>query len=222
MGKSQIAVLNALQEIEQALPFKLLGIDSDNGSEFINYHLKTFCDQKTIQFTRGRPYKKDDNAHIEQKNWTHVRKIFGYLRYDSEPAQIAMNDLYQNELRILQNLFLPSMKLVEKSRVGSKLKRRYDKPHTPLERLLNCPEADRTKTEELKRLRNQTNPFELAKRIEQKLERIYQMANHRISPGPQTARPKTPPPLTRIEKETFNKLSQIFGIQVYVKDHPSS
>ena len=145
MGKSQIAVLNALQEIEQALPFKLLGIDSDNGSEFINYHLKTFCDQKTIQFTRGRPYKKDDNAHIEQKNWTHVRKIFGYLRYDSKPAQIAMNDLYQNELRILQNLFLPSMKLVEKSRVGSKLKRRYDKPHTPLERLLNCPEADRTK-----------------------------------------------------------------------------
>jgi transposase InsO family protein len=222
MGKSQIAVLNALQEIEQALPFKLLGIDSDNGSEFINYHLKTFCDQKTIQFTRGRPYKKDDNAHIEQKNWTHVRKIFGYLRYDSEPAQIAMNDLYQNELRILQNLFLPSMKLVEKSRVGSKLKRRYDKPHTPLERLLNCPEADRTKTEELKRLRNQTNPFELAKRIEQKLERIYQMANQRFSPGPQTAQPKTPPPLTRIEKETFNKLSQIFGIQVYVKDHPSS
>jgi hypothetical protein len=221
MGKSQIAVLNAMQEIEQALPFKLLGIDSDNGSEFINYHLKTFCDQKTIQFTRGRPYKKDDNAHIEQKNWTHVRKIFGYLRYDSEPAQIAMNDLYQNELRILQNLFLPSMKLVEKSRVGSKLKRRYDKPHTPLERLLNCPEADRTKTEELKRLRNQTDPFELAKRIEQKLDRIYQMANHRISPGPQSAQPKAPP-LTRIEKETFNKLSQIFGIQVYVKDHPSS
>ena len=159
MGKSQIAVLNAMQEIEQALPFKLLGIDSDNGSEFINYHLKTFCDQKTIQFTRGRPYKKDDNAHIEQKNWTHVRKIFGYLRYDSDPAQIAINDLYQNELRILQNLFLPSMKLVEKSRVGSKLKRRYDKPHTPLERLLNCPEADRTKTEELKRLRNHTDPL---------------------------------------------------------------
>ena len=184
MGKSQIAVLNAMQEIEQALPFKLLGIDSDNGSEFINYHLKTFCDQKTIQFTRGRPYKKDDNAHIEQKNWTHVRKIFGYLRYDCEPAQIAINDLYQNELRILQNLFLPSMKLVEKTRVGSKLKRRYDKPHTPLQRLLNCPEADRTKTEELKRLRNRTDPFELAKRIEQKLDRIYQMANHRMSPSP--------------------------------------
>ena len=83
MGKSQIGVLSAMQDIERALPFKLLGIDSDNGSEFINYHLKTFCDQKGIQLTRGRPYKKDDNAHIEQKNYTHVRKILGYLRYDS-------------------------------------------------------------------------------------------------------------------------------------------
>jgi Integrase core domain len=113
MGKSQIGVLDAMKDIQQALPFKLLGIDSDNGSEFINYHLKTFCDQNQIQFTRGRPYKKDDNAHIEQKNWTHVRKIFGYERYDSQPALEAMNDLYQNELRILQNL-LPSMKLLEK------------------------------------------------------------------------------------------------------------
>ena len=87
MGKSQIGVLSAMQDIEQALPFKLLGMDSDNGSEFINYHLKTFCDQKGIQLTRGRPYKKDDNAHIEQKNFTHVRKILGYLRYDSLAAQ---------------------------------------------------------------------------------------------------------------------------------------
>src|SRR5262249_4565289 len=76
-------------------PFKLLGIDSDNGSEFINYHLKAFCDQRKIQFTRGRPYQKDDNAHIEQKNWTHVRKILGYLRYDSPIALEAINDLYQ-------------------------------------------------------------------------------------------------------------------------------
>ena len=105
MGKGQTGVLEAMKEIEQALPFKLLGIDSDNGSEFINYHLKAFCDQKKIQFTRGRPYKKNDNAHIEQKNWTHVRKIFGYLRYDSEPARQAMNDLYQNELRTSKTCF---------------------------------------------------------------------------------------------------------------------
>ena len=158
MGKSQIGVLDAMQNIKQALPFKLLGIDSDNGSEFINYHLKTFCDQNKIQFTRGRPYKKDDNAHIEQKNWTHVRKIFGYERYDSRQTVQAMNDLYQNELRILQNLFLPSMKLLEKTRIGSKLKRHYDKPQTPLERLLNCPQTDPVKIQGLKNLRDKTDP----------------------------------------------------------------
>ena len=135
MGKGQTGVLLAMQEIEKALPFKLVGIDSDNGSEFINYHLKAFCDHKGVQFTRGRPYKKDDNAHIEQKNWTHVRKIFGYLRYDSQQALGAMNDLYRHELRLFQNLFLPSVKLLRKVRVGSKLKRLYDKPQTPLERV---------------------------------------------------------------------------------------
>ena len=114
MGKGQIGVLDAMRDIERVLPFKLLGIDSDYGSEFINYHLKTFCEQNQIQFTRGRPYKKDDNAHIEQKNYTHVRKILGYLRYDSQAAQKAINELYQNELHIFQNLFLPSMKLTQK------------------------------------------------------------------------------------------------------------
>ncbi len=211
MGKSQIGVLNAMQDIEQALPFKLLGIDSDNGSEFINYHLKTFCDQNNIQLTRGRPYKKDDNAHIEQKNYTHVRKILGYLRYDSPAAQKAINELYQNELRILQNLFLPSMKLSKKTRVGSKLKRRYDKPQTPLDRLLNCPQADPVKTQQLKGLRHRTDPFELAKRLEHKLERIFEMANQRISPQPAPSHVSS---MTASEKQTLSEISKIFGTQL--------
>ena len=95
-----------------------------------------------------------------------------------------MNDLYQNELRVLQNLFLPSMKLLEKTRIGSKLKRRYDKPQTPLERLLNCPQTDPAKIQELKNLRDRTDPFALAKTIERKLEHVYQMANHRVTPRP--------------------------------------
>ena len=94
--------------------------------------------------------------------------------------------------------------------MGSKLKRRYDKPQTPLERLLNCPQADPVKTQELKRLRDQTDPFELAKRIEQKLERIYQMANHRISPSPQPPQSNVQP-LTRVEKQTLSEISKIFG-----------
>lgn len=211
MGKSQIGVLNAMEDIERALPFKLLGIDSDNGSEFINYHLKTFCDQNHIQFTRGRPYKKDDNAHIEQKNYTHVRKILGYLRYDSGPVQKAINELYQNELHIFQNLFLPSMKLSKKSRVGSKLKRSYDKPQTPLERVLKCPQADPVKVQRLKRLRDQTDPFELAKRLEQKLERIFEMANQRVSPQPKEPIGQSP---TRSENQTLSEIAKIFGTQL--------
>jgi transposase InsO family protein len=215
MGKSQIAVLNAMKDIQQALPFKLLGIDSDNGSEFINYHLKTFCDENKIQFTRGRPYKKDDNAHIEQKNWTHVRKIFGYERYDSKQAVEAMNDLYQNELRILQNLFLPSMKLLEKTRIGSKLKRRYDKPKTPLERLFTCSQADPLKIQDLKNLRDRIDPFTLAKRMEQKLERIYLMANRRISPSLNLPVPSSQP-LTRAEQQALHEISELLGIKAKV------
>jgi hypothetical protein len=213
MGKGQAGVLDAMKQIEQALPFKLLGIDSDNGSEFINYHLKAFCDQKQIQFTRGRPYKKDDNAHIEQKNWTHVRKILGYLRYDSPQALDAINALYRHELRILQNLFLPSMKLSEKVRVGSKLKRRYDKPLTPLERLLACPQADPAKLQELKKLRAATDPFALAKTIEQKLQRIYQLANHRVSPSPEPPQPSLRP-LTRAERHAVLEISEVLGTNV--------
>lgn len=220
MGKSQIGVLEAMKDIQQALPFKLLGIDSDNGSEFINYHLKTFCDQNQIQFTRGRPYKKDDNAHIEQKNWTHVRKIFGYERYDSQQALEAMNDLYRNELRILQNLFLPSMKLVEKTRIGSKLKRRYDQPHTPLDRLLDCPQADPLKIQKLKDLRETIDPFALAQRIEQKLERIYLMANRRISPNPPPQ--PSPHPLTRAERQALQEISEFLGSMLHAKKKKTS
>ena len=112
MGKGQERVRQALETIAEALPFALRGIDSDNGSEFINDHLYRYCRARAIQFTRGRPYKKDDNAHIEQKNWTHVRKLVGYDRYDSPAALAALNALYA-DLRLLQNLWLPSVKLVK-------------------------------------------------------------------------------------------------------------
>src|SRR5438093_2687603 len=139
LGRGEARVQAALEEIRQVLPFRLRGIDTDNGSEFINGHLYRYCH---IQFTRGRPYKKDDNAHIEQKNWTHVRKLVGYLRYDTPAAVAALNALYRHELRLFQNLFLPSVKLVRKERVGARLRRQYDAPRTPLERVQACPEVD--------------------------------------------------------------------------------
>jgi hypothetical protein len=182
LGKGQTAVQQALDEIEGMLPFQLLGLDSDNGSEFINWHLKAWCERKQIQLTRGRPYKKDDNAHIEQKNWTHVRKLLGGERYDTQNAIEAMNDLYRHELRLWLNLYLPSVKLVKKVRVGSKLRRVYDAPKTPLERVVASKQGNATQLSILKELRRSLDPFRLAKVIDRKLERIYRLANRRLSP----------------------------------------
>jgi len=152
------------------------------GSEFINWHLKGWCEQKDIQLTRGRPYKKDDNAHIEQKNWTHVRKLLGWERYDTHEAVEAINDLYRNELRLWMNLFLPSVKLLKKIRVGSKVRRVYEGPRTPFERVQDCPPADRKHMAQLEELRKRLNPFHLGRTIEHKIERIYRLANRRLSP----------------------------------------
>jgi transposase InsO family protein len=182
LGRGEQAVQRALNEIGGVLPFRLRGVDSDNGSEFINWHLKKWCEQKEIQLTRGRPYKKDDNAHIEQKNWTHVRKLLGWERYDTHQAVEAMNALYGGELRLWLNLFLPSVKLVKKMRVGSKVRRVYDGPRTPFERVRACPEADREKVARLEELRKRLDPFQLARTIERQLERIYRMANRHLSP----------------------------------------
>jgi hypothetical protein len=176
LGKSQEAVRAALAAVAEALPFPLRGIDSDNGSEFINEHLRRYCQTRAIQFTRGRPYKKDDNAHIEQKNWTHVRRLMGYVRYDSEAAREAMNDLYQQELRLFQNLFLPSVKLAGKERVGSRLRRRYEAPQTPFQRAVASSAADPERLAELQRRRTTLDPFELSHRIQTKLDRIFQLS----------------------------------------------
>jgi len=189
LGRSEHRVQTALDEIRRALPFRLQGIDSDNGSEFINDHLYRYCQAQQIQFTRGRPYKKDDNAHIEQKNWTHVRKLVGYLRYDTPAAVAALNDLYRHELRLLQNLFLPSVKLVRKERVGARLRRRYDAPRTPLDRLQACPGVDPAPVASWVALRDQLDPFTLSQAIDRKIERLIAL------PPIRRTRP-TPPPAT--------------------------
>jgi hypothetical protein len=179
MGKGQTGIVAALEEMRRGLPFPLRGIDSDNGSEFLNHHLVRYCQAQQIQFTRGRPYKKDDNAHIEQKNWTHVRKLIGWDRYDNPTAVCLLNDLYRQELPQMMNLFQPSVRLLRKQRVGSRLRRVYDMPQTPLDRLRACPEADPARVAELLRLRAATDPFALAQTIERKLERIYDLASRR-------------------------------------------
>ncbi len=182
MGKGQFGVQQALEDIRSQLPFPLLAIDSDNGSEFINQHLLRYCRRKKIQFTRGRPYKKDDNAHVEQKNWTHVRKQLGYLRYDTEEARNAINRLYRGDLRLLQNLFLPGVKLVSKERVGAKLRRKYDRARTPLDRVLDSTAANPDAVANLKKLRDDHDPFELSQSVDRQLERIHGLSNLRHNP----------------------------------------
>jgi hypothetical protein len=197
MGKGQLGVVAALRQIEQRLPFALRGIDSDNGSEFINNHLFNFCQQRakdrSVQFTRSRPYKKDDNAHVEQKNWTHVRKLLGWDRYDTLEALNAINILYQ-QLRIFQNLFQPSMKLSCKTRIGSRVLRRYDQPCTPWQRVLKSPAKPGEPTQALKAIVENTDPFELSRRIDRQLETLYGLARQRNGVGrdkaPATQLPK--------------------------------
>jgi hypothetical protein len=196
LGKSRQGVVQAMTSIEQQLPFPLRGVDSDNGSEFINDHLWAFCTERPaaerVQFTRSRPYKKDDNAHVEQKNWTHVRKLVGWERYDSQEALTALNALYA-DLRLFQNLFQPSMKLVRKVRVGSRLIRRYDRPQTPFERVRACPEADPAKVAAWQRILETTDPFVLSRRINQHLERLWALAT-RATRTPREAAPRPPQP----------------------------
>ena len=182
LGQGETAVRDTLEEISAALPFRLLGIDSDNGSEFINWHRGRWCARHNIRFTRGRPYKKDDNAPIEPKNWTHVRKLMGWDRYDTPQAVQAMNPLYTHELRRWMNRFLPSVKLRRKVRVGSKLRRLDGPAQTPLDRRLASPGVNPERAAELQALRERLDPFELARAMDRKLERIYALANRRLSP----------------------------------------
>jgi len=176
-GKGETGVVAALEDIRQCLPFALKGIDSDNGSEFINHHLVRYCEKHRIQFTRSRPYKKNDNAHIEQKNWTHVRRIFGWDRLDTPAQQCAMNALYTGELRLMMNLFQPCVKLVSKERIGSRVRRHYDTPQTPLDRLITSSKGKRLpqRIARLKRLRDTTNPFTLSEQIAQGCDQLHDL-----------------------------------------------
>jgi len=182
MGKGQRGVVAALDAMATGLPFALKAIDSDNGSEFLNAHLVRYCKQHNLKFTRSRPYKKDDNAHIEQKNWTHVRKLIGYARFDSPRALAAMNDLYSCEWSRMMNLFQPSVKLVSKVRKGSRITRRHDAAQTSLDRLLNTKCGDAAKCAAFVQVRQTTNPFDLAATIERKVEKIWALANLKQCP----------------------------------------
>ena len=173
-------MLSAIKDIEGALPFPLLGFDSDNGGEFLNYHLYRYCEMrpphKRVQFTRSRPYKKDDNAHIEQKNWTHVRQLIGYTRLDNPQVVGPLNSLYKGEWDYFNNYYCPSVKLISKRRVGSRIVKVYDSPKTPCQRVLECSDVVPETKERLSALLTSLNPFQLNAIIEQKVADILDNA----------------------------------------------
>ena len=175
-GKGETGVLDQIKDVEDKLPFALLGFDCDNGGEFINHHLIRHFNDKIIpvQFTRSRSYRKDDNAHVEQKNWTHVRQCPGYHRFDNHRLVPLMNDLYTSEWRLYHNLFLPSVKLLEKKRVASKTIKKYDTPKTPYQRVLESKYVPASRKRILKEQFEGLNPFKLRKAMEKKLDKISQ------------------------------------------------
>lgn len=183
-NKGAHGIVEATREVEAALPFELLGFDTDNGSEFLNWHLLGYFQKrpKQIGFTRSRPYKKNDNGHVEQKNWTHVRQLLGYDRLDDPGLLEPINALYRDCWEPLHNYFLPSAKLEAKSREGAKVKRRHDMPLTPCQRLLASPEVSAAAKRQLKERRTMLNPFELHRRLEEGLRAILHRALHSSRP----------------------------------------
>lgn len=175
LGKGEVEVHEAIQKMKERFPFDIKGIDSDCGSEFLNRKVITWCQDENIYQTRSRAYKKDDQSHIEQKNGSCVRRWVGWVRYDTSDAVNALNDLYENELWLFDNLFMPSMRLVKVVYKGSRRCRFYDKPKTPLERLVEYDPTN-PKVKGLLRLKKSLDPFELSENIERKLRKLESLA----------------------------------------------
>lgn len=174
-NRAQKWAFEALQKISRRMPFPLKGIDCDNDGAFINHHLLKWSQEKGIVFTRSRPYRKNDNCRVEQKNWTVARRYFGYFRYDTEKALEVLKELSE-VLSLYTNFFQPSVKLIEKRRIGSKVKRIYEEPKTPYERVLEHPAIPEKTKEELRRKYEELNPAELRRKILRLQKKLFELA----------------------------------------------
>jgi len=176
-GKKAEGVVAAVAEIEEAFPFLLMGFASDNGSEFLNAELLNHFENRKspVHFVRRRPYKKNDAAHVEQKNYTHVRELFGYDRFD-DPAMLPwMNEIYRVFWNPLLNYFTPSLKLAKKTRIGGRIKKEYEKPQTPYERILASPSVPEGIKKRIRERHRGMNPFALKRELDKKLKRFFEL-----------------------------------------------
>ncbi len=173
-NRAQVWVFEALQKIEKRLPFKLLGLDSDNDSAFINAHLTRYCQERNLRFTRSRAERKNDSCYVEQKNYTVVRKLVGYLRYDTEQEMEIIRELY-SWARLYYNFFQVTMKLREKRRIGSRVEKRYDEPKTPYQRVLESPYVAPEVKTKLRREYERLDIVEIKENIDRLQEKLYRI-----------------------------------------------
>jgi hypothetical protein len=173
-NKSARGITGQLKDIEGKLPFRMKSFHADNGSEFLNWPLWDYLrgSKRKVKFTRSRPYRKNDNAHVEQKNWTHVRQLFGHGRFEHEALVPLMNRVYEN-WNLLRNHFHPTFKLKSKQKQGSRYIRRYERPCTPCQRLLASTELPPLAKHRLKEVHGKLDPFELKKHVEQDLKIFF-------------------------------------------------
>jgi hypothetical protein len=177
-GKGSQGVLRQIRNIEESIAFPILGFDCDNGSEFLNHHLVSYFTDRPkapVQFTRSRPYRKNDNAFVEQKNWTHVRQLLGYDRFDNAELVPVINDLYMKEWSLFTNYFCPTLKLKEKLRINSRYVKKYEPPQTPYQRLMDSNDVSHDAKRSLETVYNSLNPFKLKRRIDDKLKVIFNL-----------------------------------------------
>ena len=184
-NKAAILVAEAIEHARRVFPFPILGIDSDNGSEFINAHLFDYCTEHKITFTRSRPGNKNDGAHAEQKNWTHVRELVGYLRFDSACELVLLNRIWELD-RVFTNLLLTQQKLVRRERIGSKVIKRHDPAATPLERVVRSGVLSSQQRGAITRARNRLRPGELQREIARLCVQLERLALVKIA-APQRA-----------------------------------
>ncbi len=174
--KTAERVVEAIKDIETSMPFPIQGFDCDNGSEFLNDHLVRYFKNKRIPLTRSRPYRKNDNAHVEQKNWMHARTLFGYGRFENPDLVPIMNDIYKNLWSPYKNFFIPGMKLKEKIRVGSRIVRKYDTPMAPYDRVVASPDVPEEKKQQLTEWMKTLNPFDLKDEIDKRMNLVRKLA----------------------------------------------
>ena len=183
-NKGAAGVVTRTREMEAALPFLLLGFDSDNGGEFLNYHLWRYFSERAapVSFTRSRPYHKNDNAHVEQKNWSHARQLLGYERLEVEALLGPINALYTEVWNPLQNFFCPSLQLLEKVKEGSRYRKRYAPAQTACARLLGWPELKALQRRELRARQAELDPLALVEDKERRLREIFALARRSSRP----------------------------------------